>query len=404
MPTAPSLRRKRLERGIIAGLVACALLIAAPPARADATSDARTHFAHGVKLFESGDFTGALQEFQTADKLHHSPAIRYNIGRTDEALGHAQAAVDAYQAYLAEAGDTGRFTAAAAAAIAQISKRCTHLRVTTNPPGARVFADGLQLSAHSPTTVLLLAGHHRIEIDLDGWTDAREYDAAGSGASDSMKFTRPAKPKPAPPAPAPAKPAPAPQPKPAAPAPKAPTGPVLEGLMGEAALSIYGYRFVGTAQEKSGSSTTTANSQPGGVAFGLSIEVGWALSHRTALLLRGFGGLGSSSGDLASLGAAGPAVTFRLNDSWWAGGGVLFGAGRANSDATSKSPSLASASDSQITVRTDLAVGPMLELSYALADNPAGQWLVSIMPSTLFTTLGKQSTIFLPLVIGHRWL
>ena len=52
---------------------------------------------------------------------------------------------------------------------------------------------------------------------------------------------------------------------------------------------------------------------------------------------------------------------------------------------------------------TDLAFGPMLELTYAVGDSDNGQWIVSLQPGTLITTGSEESTLFVPLVLGHRW-
>ena len=98
----------------------------------------------------------------------------------------------------------------------------------------------------------------------------------------------------------------------------------------------------------------------------------------------------------------------RLHRQWWFGGGVLVGAGRAESEAISDAsvgqPLVQTSRESQITYRTDFALGPMLELSYALGENEDGQWILSMFPGTLFTTGTEHSTLFVPFVIGHRWL
>jgi len=386
------------KKRAFAGLLALLLLAVPEPARADAKAEAQASFSRGVERFESGDFAGALQDFEQADRVHHSPAIIYNIARARESLGQAQAAADAYEAYLREAGSDGELSQAAVVAVAEIKKKCTLLRIASRPAGAKVYVDGVEARDRAPVNVLLFAGHHRVAVELGSWKDAREYDAAGGGNTDAMSFAR-AEPKKVKP-PKKRKP----PPKAPRPAPPEAKGPVLDGLMGGLGVTLYGYRFVGNAEETDANKKTTADEKPTGIVFGPCIDVGWALSSRVALLLRGFGGLGSAEGELASMAAGAPALIFRASDSWWAGGGVLFGGSRADSDATTKQQNLAAASDSQITYRTDFALGPMLELSYVVGENSGGQWLVSVMPSALVTTLGEQSTIFVPVMFGHRWL
>src|SRR6185295_9464869 len=117
-------------------------------------------FAEAVKLYQAGDYEGARRLLRDADKEHHSPAIVYNLALAEEKLGHVQAAVDAYEAYVAEVGDQGALSSPAAIAIAQLKSRSTRLRIETTPPGARVIVDGTVLRETSPTSYLVPAGHH----------------------------------------------------------------------------------------------------------------------------------------------------------------------------------------------------------------------------------------------------
>jgi long-subunit fatty acid transport protein len=172
--------------------------------------------------------------------------------------------------------------------------------------------------------------------------------------------------------------------------------------VGSAGLSLSLYRFIGRPEEQTSTSTTTADSAPTGLVFGLAFDAGYALSPKFALLLRGFGGLGSSEGTLASLGAVAPALAYRVSRRWWLGAGVALGAGAADSDA-SRRDLLGAQSNATIAYQTAFALGPHLELSFVLDQNEGGHWLVSLMPTTLFSVGGGQSTLFLPFMAGYRW-
>ena len=50
-----------------------------------------------MHLYQTGDWEGAARHFREADAEHHAPAIVYNLGLSEEKLGHPQAAVDAYE-------------------------------------------------------------------------------------------------------------------------------------------------------------------------------------------------------------------------------------------------------------------------------------------------------------------
>lgn len=391
------MRRSRLFAAVLGVLLSSGAL-----AIADVDS-ARARFEKGVELFQKGEHQAALDEFLAADAEHHDPAITYNIARARESLGQAQAAIDGYETYIAEAGEQGEFTAAATLAIAQIKSRSTRLRIQTTPPGARVTIDGKELRDPTPVSVFLFRGKHTVEIAQGDWKERREIDAAGGGTESELALVRSVAEKPpAPPAEAP--PASRRTPRDVSNPPPAP--PVLSGLIGGAALSLSGYTFVGEAEEEDAQTEKSSDETAKGIVFGLAFEVGWALSRRTGLVLRGFGGLGSSKSELAALGAGGPALTYRVSRDFWIGGGAIFGGSRADSDATKKEQDPIAGvneSSSSITYRTDFAVGPMLELSYALGNTGDGQWLVSLIPGMLLTTSREQSTVFVPILIGYRW-
>lgn len=347
------------------------------PARAD-EAEARAHLKKGVELFQRSEPAAALEEFEAADRAHHSPAITYNIARAREALGHAHSAIAAYETYISEAGAGGELTSAATLAVAQLKTKCTRLQVVTTPSGARIRVDGVLIDETSPATVYLLRGKHNIAVELGGWNDLADFDSKGTGTG-KIELTKPEAPKPEkpdappPPAPAPAKPVPVKLIEP-------------KGIMGGFGLSFYGYTFVNKEDD--------AEEKPSGVVFGVELEAGYALSTKTAVLFRALLGLGSKEGSAATLGAGGPVVSFRVDDDLWLGGGVIFGASQA--DATAER-------EGEVTAETDTAFGPTAEISYAFSNDNTGQWLISLLPGMLITTTEEQSTIFVPLVIGHRW-
>lgn len=384
-------RLSRLCRALLAVL---SIWLAPGVAQADDKQQARESFQAGVKAFQRGEYASALRQFQQADSLAHSPAITYNLGRTLEKLNHVQAAVDAYEAYVAEAGEGGEFTSAAVVAIAQLKTRSTQLTIESTPPGAEITLDGVKLKHNTPVTTLVARGPHELVLELQDWRETRSYEAPGGGSSGQLVFVRGQ----AAPTPTPTPPAP---PKVEAKVALAPAPPRIQGLMGSANLSLSAYRFLGSAEERSGMTQTTATSSAGGVVFGLAFDAGYALSSRTGVLLRVFGGLGSSEEALATLGAGGPVVVYRLTDRWWLGGGVAVGAGRADADATTRNSN--AILDSQITFQTNFALGPTLEVGYVIDQNENGHWLIEVMPTLLVTTSSRESTLFVPVTLGYRW-
>ncbi len=376
-----------------ATLVLLATLLTSAPLLADDADPARPLFQKGVAAFQAGDYAGALAEFQAADAARHSASITYNIARALEKLERPQAAVNAYEAFLGEVGGAGGDLAAAATlAIVQIKAKSTRLRVESTPPGATVTLDGEALTEKTPVTVLVTRGHHELVLTSGAWRETRSYDAPGGGGSGELVFVHTEAPRPVAAA---ARPAPRRAPRP-------PPPPEIDGLMGSAGLSLSVYRFIGAPEKSDGTSKTTADSAPTGLVFGLAFDFGYALSTKTALLLRGFGGLGSSENTLASLGAIAPSISWRASRRWWLGGGVAIGAGSADSDA-SRSDLLGAKSDASIAFQTAFALGPCLELSFVIDQNEGGHWIASLLPTTLFSLGGGPSTLFLPLMAGYRW-
>jgi tetratricopeptide (TPR) repeat protein len=87
-----------------------ALLYVHPAWSQDAasTAEARVHFDRAIVLFESGNASGALAEFQRAHDLSGRASVLYNIGATYQALHDYPQAIEVLRRFLAE-GD-GRST------------------------------------------------------------------------------------------------------------------------------------------------------------------------------------------------------------------------------------------------------------------------------------------------------
>jgi hypothetical protein len=64
---------------------------------------ARQRFSEGLALYQAGDYSGALEKLEGAYAASVAPPILYNIGVCLEQLGRLDEAVDAFEAYLADA-------------------------------------------------------------------------------------------------------------------------------------------------------------------------------------------------------------------------------------------------------------------------------------------------------------
>lgn len=109
------------------------------PRRRRATAQAA--FAAAVRAWRSRDYARALEGFRRAQAISPHPATLYNVARAEERLGHVDAAIEAYEAYLrvapraADAGDVRRTVATlrASRAPAVVTPQ-TVLPPSTSPP------------------------------------------------------------------------------------------------------------------------------------------------------------------------------------------------------------------------------------------------------------------------------
>lgn len=362
----------------ISALAALLLSLTSPPARADGVEDARRHFTEGVKRYQDGDFEGARALFQQANAEHHAPSIVYNVARAEERLGHPQAAVEAYDAYLAEAGEQGEFAQASALAIARIRASSRVLRVETSPPGARVFVNGAPTRDPAPTRVLVPAGRHHVVAEGDGWRAEADVET-GPASVETVTLAQPqdarAVREPAPPTA---------QASPAAPAVAATEG--SSGFVFGAEFTLVPHRF-----DRTGSKPFTAF----GLAAGAMIEAGFAPSNDFVVLGRTLVAVGSQGEPATTLAAIGVGLSYRVRPSIWMGGAFL--GGRALLPGA-----ITPAANERLRFDTDYVFCPTLELSIAVLTRPYGQWLVSVFPGYYFASPADNDALFVPVGFGLR--
>lgn len=363
-----------------------ALLWAGTAHADDAIESARAHFSQGVAEFEKGDYEAACALFRRADGEHHAPVIVYNIARSEERLDHPQAAVDSYDAYLREAGESGEFASAAALAMAQIRARSPRLKIETNPPGARVFVDSVEASEKSPTSVLVTVGHHRVSAEGDGWRGASEIDAidptkgatvmlAASGDAQALLLVSHPQNENAKPIDAPTHLAPSPESVPI---------PEPRGLVFGVSFDIVGY-YLGPARGRPDHTE--------GVAPALMGDIGYALTPRAEIMLRVLGGIGSEGTPMTLVEGIGPAFSLRVFPPLWIGAACL--GGRIES---SNTPS----DGVRRYYETGWIFAPQVEVSYALLQTSYGQWMLNASPGYYFASPEDNGAFFIPLGFGLR--
>ncbi len=152
-------------------ILAVGLLLVAS-ARADETSEAKSHFEAGQRLFTEGDYSAAVAEFLRAYELKPHPDVLINIATSYERIYRPSEARDHYERFLHDAATTPE-----EAPLRQLAEnRLRVLRalpgaitVDANRPGATTHLEGMERSLDGTTPhrfAELSPGHYHIHISL----------------------------------------------------------------------------------------------------------------------------------------------------------------------------------------------------------------------------------------------
>src|SRR5215831_14924920 len=154
------------------------LLCAVPAAGEDVADEAQFHFARGNQLYRQAQFEEALSELYASNRLVPNRNVQFNIARCLEQLHLYDESFRAWSELL-----RGNAPAAERAGIeASIDKLRPHLAlllVTSDPPGAEIYANRrdlgslgvtpklLALPPGKVTVILGLAGYRGVEVPVE---------------------------------------------------------------------------------------------------------------------------------------------------------------------------------------------------------------------------------------------
>jgi hypothetical protein len=167
-----------MRHSIHAGLAmsVAVLLATASPALAKKKSNHRTHaqdiLKEGAKLYDQGDFDGALAKFNQAYEKFPSPKIFFNLGQVYRGLGRDIDALQSYERFLAEAKNPPATSRREAEdQVVLLRAKVASLDIECNVLGAQIAIDGHpQGTAPLPGPVLLAPGEHQIVVEKEGRT------------------------------------------------------------------------------------------------------------------------------------------------------------------------------------------------------------------------------------------
>jgi tetratricopeptide (TPR) repeat protein len=138
-----------------------------PPAGAEKKVSARAKLVEGDRLLKLGEFQQALAAFKDAYDLFPSPKIRYDFGLAYQGMGRNAEALDAFDAFLADATDAQpEARENARAARSKLLARVGTLRVIADFAGATIVIDGRDMGKTSAAhDIRLDPGPHLLLID-----------------------------------------------------------------------------------------------------------------------------------------------------------------------------------------------------------------------------------------------
>jgi hypothetical protein len=138
---------------------------------------AMEHFETGLKLYEDGDFSLALIEFERAYSDIPDFRVLYNIGQVSIQLGRYARAAQALQQYLQAGGPNvaAARTKSVREDLQMLEGRTAHLQVDSNVEDAEILLDDVRL-AKTPIVepILVDAGEHRLTVLKPGYVTRTE--------------------------------------------------------------------------------------------------------------------------------------------------------------------------------------------------------------------------------------
>ncbi|HZS39401.1 MAG TPA: PEGA domain-containing protein [Polyangia bacterium] len=165
---------------------------AAAPAPAPddpAVAEAKRHFQQAVALYNDGNYSAALAEFEAAYKTRPAPAVLYNIGLTEKALFRYTEAIDSLTRYLKEETKIApEQRKAAEGVIAEMKALLADVTLTIDPPGASVAVDGRTLGQAPLAVQGIAAGNHTIEVSLEGYKPQKRELLVTAGVPLQLSF------------------------------------------------------------------------------------------------------------------------------------------------------------------------------------------------------------------------
>lgn len=136
----------------------------------DARSRAKALTAEGRRLYEQGDYEGALRKFSDAFDVFPAAKIQFNLGQAYRGLARDVEAIAAFEEFLARERDADPGARDEASRyVAELRKKVASVDLTCDVEGATVLVDGRRVGT-TPIAgpILVAAGPHQIVVQKEG--------------------------------------------------------------------------------------------------------------------------------------------------------------------------------------------------------------------------------------------
>jgi outer membrane receptor for ferrienterochelin and colicin len=157
-----------IRAALLVGLLAA---VPSAPAHADGVADeAEINFRLGAERYQAGDYRAALAFFLASQRLAPNRNVRFNIVRTFQRLSMHPEAFRWCEEALRDESDPAQ-RAELAQLLEQIEQDVAVIEVVSDPPGATIYVDRVELGslARTPARLALGEGQHRVILELEGY-------------------------------------------------------------------------------------------------------------------------------------------------------------------------------------------------------------------------------------------
>ena len=157
------------------------------PVAADPASEAQLQFELAQRLYKEKRYDEAIERFVASNRLVPNANVVFNIGQTFEFLKRRVDAYNWYVSYL-EFELTPDERSAGEDKLAKLAREVGVYQVTTEPAGAEVFVDRVDLGSvgRTPRNVAVPPGSHQIIVRLAGYAEAAVPAEVALGAKASV--------------------------------------------------------------------------------------------------------------------------------------------------------------------------------------------------------------------------